>query len=374
MMQKSHEGKIPVPCDSAPKRNTVKHASQRFHCFREVPSPPGRGRRWPIGRMRGYSCIVILSNLSWSSLKTGHLPWAGLSLPRLGEISGAIRLAVLTVLILFGSATPVEAAMPQSSGQLPNDVIDRVGEQVMQGNDFRSVRRRVLEQMPETDVDKGFLEGALGWMGDRIGDVFGAIRDFFTWLFSGLRSPSSGGTGAPAPATSSSGSGAGLEMSNLITMLAIAAILVILITIAAMIVKSADARKRRDRNLLGDGQDILTDVLVPPGELAASTYESRAIQLASGGNYRAAIRELLLGSMSWIERAGIIRYRRGLTNRDYVRAVWRRQDKREAYLTTAVNFEYVFFGRRVPTVEMFESCLTSFRGAFREEETPTAAV
>ena len=322
--------------------------------------------------MRGYSCIVILSNLSWSSLKTGHLPWAGLSLPRLGEISGAIRLAVLTVLILFGSATPVEAAMPQSSGQVPNDVIDRVGEQVMQGNDFRSVRRRVLEQMPESDVDKGFLEGALGWMGDRIGDFFSAIGAFFNWLFSGLGSPSRGGT--VAPATSSSGSGAGLEMSNLITMLAIAAILVILITIAAMIVKSADARKRRDRNLLGDGQDILTDVLVPPGELAASTYEYRAIQLASGGNYRAAIRELLLGSMSWIERAGIIRYRRGLTNRDYVRAVWRRKDKREAYLTTAVNFEYVFFGRRVPTVEMFESCLTSFRGAFREEETPTAAV
>ncbi len=281
---------------------------------------------------------------------------------------------VLALLVFLSSFTPTEAALPQSSGQFPNDVIDRVGEQVMQGNDFRSVRRRVLEQMPESDVDNGFLEGALGWLGDRIGDMFGAIGDFFTWLFSGLRSSSSGGTGAPAPAKSSSGSGAGLEMSNLITMLAIAAILVILITIAAMIVKSADARKRRDRNLLGDGQDILTDVLVPPGELAASTYESRAIQLASGGNYRAAIRELLLGSMSWIERAGFIRYRRGLTNRDYVRAVWRRQDKRDAYLTTAVNFEYVFFGRRVPTVEMFESCLTSFRGAFREEETPTAAV
>ena len=297
-----------------------------------------------------------------------------MTMPLWSKIAETIRLAVFTLLILFGSATPSDAARPQSSGQLQDDAIDRVGEQVMQGNDFRSVRRRVLEQMPESDVDKGFLEGALGWLGDRIGDFFGAIGDFFTWLFSGLRSPSSGGTAAPAPATSRSGSGAGLDMSNLITMLAIAAILVILITIAAMIVKSTDARKRRDRNLLGDGQNILTDVLVPPGELAASTYETRAIHMASSGNYRAAIRELLLGSMSWIERAGMIRYRRGLTNRDYVRAVWRRQDKREAYLTTAVHFEYVFFGRRLPTAEMFDSCLTSFRGAFREEETPTAAV
>ncbi len=96
--------------------------------------------------------------------------------------------------------------------------------------------------------------------------------------------------------------------------------------------------------------------------------------MARDGNYRLAIRELLLGSMSWIERAGLIRYRKGLTNRDYVRSVWARMDKREAYLMTATQFEYVFFGRRVPTAEMFEQCLTSFRGAFREEETPTAAV
>ena len=281
--------------------------------------------------------------------------------------------SVLTVFVLFSSATPIAAALPQSSVALPNDAIDRAGEQVMQANDFRSVRRRVLEQIPESDIDKGFLEGALGWMGDRIGDVFSAIGDFFSWLFSGWGSPATPGP-STSPVAGSSGSGGLPSASNLVTLLAIAAILVILITIAAMIVKSADAKKRRDRSLAGEGDDLLSDVLVPPGELAASTYESRAIQLASDGNYRAAIRELLLGSMSWIERAGMIRYRRGLTNRDYVRSVWRRHDKRDAYVTTAVQFEYVFFGRRTPTAEMFEACLTSFRGAFREEETPTAAV
>ena len=119
---------------------------------------------------------------------------------------------------------------------------------------------------------------------------------------------------------------------------------------------------------------MLSDVTTPPGELAASTYESRAMQFASTGNYRAAIRELLLGSMSWIERAGLIRYRKGLTNRDYLRSVWRREDKREGYLITASKFEYVYFGRRTPTAEMFDMCLASFQGAFREEEAPTAAV
>jgi hypothetical protein len=256
---------------------------------------------------------------------------------------------------------------------LTDDAIDQVGDQVMEGNEFRSVRRRVLEQLPEVDIDKGFLGSALEWAGERIGDVFSAIGDFFEWLFSGLRSPQ--GTTRPPPARNSSGSGFGfLGISDLLTTLAIVAIIAILIVIIAMVIKSIDAKKQKRESLLSDLSDVLSDVVTPPGDLAASTYESRAINLAAAGDHRAAIRELLLGSMSWIERAGLIRYRRGLTNRDYLRCVWRRQEKRNAFLTTATQFEYVFFGRRDPTVEMFEQCLAGFRGAFREEETPTAAV
>jgi hypothetical protein len=261
----------------------------------------------------------------------------------------------------------------QEGSLLTDDAIDQVGDQVMGGNEFRSVRRRVLEQLPEVDIDKGFLGTALEWAGERIGDVFGAIGNFFEWLFSGLRSPR--GTTRPPPAQNSSGGGFGfLGITDLLTTLAIIAIIAILIVIIAMVVKSIDAKKQKRESLLSDLSDVLSDVVTPPGDLAASTYESRAINLAAAGDHRAAIRELLLGSMSWIERAGLIRYRKGLTNRDYLRCVWRRQDKRNAFLTTATQFEYVFFGRRNPTAEMFEQCLTSFRGAFREEETPTAAV
>ena len=76
----------------------------------------------------------------------------------------------------------------------------------------------------------------------------------------------------------------------------IAVIILVLIVIAVMIVKSIDAKRKNRDGLLSDSEDMLSDVTVPPGELAASTYESRAIQLASAGDYRAAIRELLLGS------------------------------------------------------------------------------
>lgn len=265
----------------------------------------------------------------------------------------------------------------QEATPIDNSRIDQVGEHVMNSNEFRSVRRTVLERLPETDIDKGFLGNALRWLGEKIGDTFNAIGNFFRWLFSGFSGPARRG---PAPASSSPPAASGDfdfglgGLANLFVIVVIAVILLVLIVIAVMIVKSIDAKKKNREGLLSDSEDMHSDITVPPGELSASTYESRAMQLASQGDYRAAIRELLLGSMSWIERAGLIRYRKGLTNRDYVRAVWRRQEKRNGFLTTASQFEFVYFGRRVPTEEMFQLCLNSFQGAFREEEAPSAAV
>ncbi len=296
------------------------------------------------------------------------------------KLEPAVRLFLITLaatLFIPCISAPAAAALMIQSGPLDGSQIDRVGEKVMNGNEFRSVRRTVLERLPENDIDKGFLGGALEWVGQKIGDLFGAIFNFFRWLFSGF-----GGSGAPPapPTTPASDSGIfnwdfGLgSLANAFVIVVIAVIVLLLVVIAAMIVKSIDAKKRNRDGLLSDSDDVLSDVTTPPGELAASTYESRAMQFAATGNYRAAIRELLLGSMSWIERAGLIRYRKGLTNRDYLRCVWRREDKRQGYLITASQFEYVYFGRRTPTAEMFEKCLTSFQGAFREEEAPTAAV
>ena len=291
------------------------------------------------------------------------------------RLIAATRMIAAALLIVLMPQSASAATM--QSGPLDGSQIDKIGEQVMNGNEFRSVRRTVLEKLPENDVDKGFLGGALEWVGKKIGDLFGSIWDFFRWLFSGF-----GGSGRTAPpaAPPSTASGDfnwdfGLGgLANAFVIIVIAVIVLLLVVIAAMIVKSIDAKKRDRDGLLSDSDDMLSDVTTPPGELAASTYESRAMQFASTGNYRAAIRELLLGSMSWIERAGLIRYRKGLTNRDYLRSVWRREDKREGYLITASQFEYVYFGRRTPTAEMFDMCLASFQGAFREEEAPAAAV
>lgn len=102
-----------------------------------------------------------------------------------------------------------------------------------------------------------------------------------------------------------------------------------------------------------------------PGELASEEYARRATALAQRGDFRGAIRELLLGGMSWTERRGLIRHRKGLTNRDYVRALGREPRRRDAFSRIVTTFEIVYFGRRAATGEGFHDCLQEYRGAFQ---------
>ncbi len=277
---------------------------------------------------------------------------------------------VISATVTAGQISPFSVA-PKSFAvaQLDAEQIRDTARQVMQQNEFRSVRRRVLENIPESDADKGFLEGMIGSMGRTI---FDGVSNFFDWFF-GLFS-SKRTTAAPAPASGPT-LNVSIGLSQILLYAALIALVGIAVWIIAMIVRTSDGRNHsRDRSFLNGDGEALENLSVPPGDLAASTYETRALQFAAEGNFRAAIRELLLGSMSWIERAGLIRFRKGLTNRDYVRAVWRQQERREAYSATALEFERVYFGRRTATEEIFHQCLNSFQKAFREEAPTTAEV
>ena len=263
---------------------------------------------------------------------------------------------------------PAIAAAQSDTAVIPRDSIRDAADRVMKQHDYRSVRRRMLEQIPDqSDADGGFLMNLLGSIGDAIGS-------FLEWLFAGLFSPRNTVPAAPPQQTStpaSTGGGIDFSFAHLLLFVGLAVLLVLVMWIIATVVKTSDGRRRLDCDgLFGDDEDP-ANLSIPPGELAASTYEGRAIQMARDGNFRSAIRELLIGSMSWIERAGLIRYRKGLTNRDYVRAVWRQLERREAYIETAITFERVYFGRREATAEMFRDCLSSFQSSFREEETTT---
>lgn len=282
-------------------------------------------------------------------------------------------LVVLTVGIATACLMPSVSAW--QSGELsPQQIRDAVSG-VMQDSDFNGVRRRVLENIPVDQISQdGFLLESLRSAGN-------AVSDFFSWLFRGMfnRQPRAPRT-APVPpanpkAPVSGGGGLDLSFGQFLLYLGLGILILTTIWIIATLVRRADPGRKQDRDaLFGDDVDGVTDLATPPGELAASTYESRAIQMANNGNYRTAVRELLIGGMSWIERAGLIRFRRGLTNRDYVRAVWKQQNRRDAYEQTAREFERIYFGRRDATRDTFENCLRLFQGSFREEEKSTTEV
>lgn len=274
--------------------------------------------------------------------------------------------------LMGGVSGPAMIAV--ASSELSSDQIREAAGRVMQHQDYRPVRRRVLENFEGdySHLHDGFLVRTLRRMAEAVGD-------FLEWIVSGLFRPRNTRP-APAPSTpsapsASSGSGGiNLSMGSVLLYIGLAALVVATIWIIATIIRTRDKRRRPSSHGLFGDEEALDNLSVPPGELAASTYETRAIQMAKDGKYGAAIRELLIGSMSWIERAGYIRFRKGLTNRDYIRAVWREEHRRLAYGRTAIEFERVYFGRRTATREMFEKCLVSFQGAFREEETTPAAV
>jgi hypothetical protein len=91
------------------------------------------------------------------------------------------------------------------------------------------------------------------------------------------------------------------------------------------------------------------------------------LAFAETGDYKRAIRELLLGTMSWIERHDLIRYRRGLSNRDYIRAVSSRTPLLDPLSRIVLHFERVTFGRRDASKQGFQECLHDFRKAFEAE-------
>lgn len=101
-----------------------------------------------------------------------------------------------------------------------------------------------------------------------------------------------------------------------------------------------------------------------PGELDPDEYWRRALSNGEKRQYREAIRELLLGAMSASERRGLIRFRRGLTNRDYFYAA--RGPARESFGFIASAFEQVYFGRREATSDAFRDSCRAYQKSFRE--------
>ena len=142
---------------------------------------------------------------------------------------------------------------------------------------------------------------------------------------------------------------------------------IILIVAVFFIAKSVVAISR-DKKI--SREEAETRVFGPesaPGELDPEEYFRRALSHGERKRYKEGMRELLLGAMSAAERRGLIRFRRGLTNRDYWYSV--RGPARESFSSIASAFEHVYFGRRDATADAFHDSCRAFQKSFREAST-----
>ena len=160
------------------------------------------------------------------------------------------------------------------------------------------------------------------------------------------------------------GDRAEVEPSALPAFLRIPILLGVLLVVVLFLVKALSSRRRRSAS--AEDASSAEAAAAPgsaPGEIEPEEYWRRALEHGGRGRYRDGIRELLLGAMSDTERRGSIRYRRGLTNRDYLYAM--RGPARLSFGSIASAFEHVFFGRREATPESYEECRRAYDKGFR---------
>lgn len=185
-----------------------------------------------------------------------------------------------------------------------------------------------------------------------------------------------GSSGSTSGSVFSASDGAGV-LSSIMMVLAWCTVGVAVAFIVFIIIRSVAnmSEKLPENEGVSELQDAAMEEVLeaPPGQLAADVYVKRARQLASKGMYREAIVQLLLGAMSSIERAGLLRFRRGLTLRDYLRAVRATPNPHSSLRSMIRIYEPLGFGRRDATRKHFELTLAGYEQGFGDEELAGAA-
>lgn len=162
-----------------------------------------------------------------------------------------------------------------------------------------------------------------------------------------------------------------------VSMAVVLVLVVVLGAIVALIALGLRAWERTEKAAAkGDGDagaDDDPDPLLTPGEKPADAWLAAARAAAAAGRFDEALSLLLLGAMGHAERAGLIRPRRGLTYRDYLRAV----PDTSAWHGTLDGLIRIYapvgFGRRHATSAVFESALGPYeRALMLEPPTPVA--
>ncbi len=207
--------------------------------------------------------------------------------------------------------------------------VQQTVEDVMARPEFERLR----DAEDEESKNSAWLERILDWIGDWIEQ----------WLAGGNVQEERG-----------MGSGAAYLVYGVAFLIVVAALAFILKSVLESAKERELASEREQARLVRAG--------AAPGETPPEEFWARAQELAAVGHEKLAIRELLFGAMSSIERRGLIRHRPGLTNRDYLGAA--SGGMRASLRTIVTAFERVYFGRRTVSSAGFRACSDAYRESF----------
>jgi len=244
--------------------------------------------------------------------------------------------ALLTLAATVGcfQATAVQAQTKDSAGSDLHeaDAIHETTDEILESPEFRYLHRLETKKQQNADpfenswlnkLDFSKLAG-LGLLGEIVG-----------WILYGL------------------------------PWLALAGICTLVVILIVQSIRSAGRRGGKSGPTNSGGLEGEAEPEHRPGDFSSDVYIAKAKELAAEGQFAEAIAQLLLGAMSQIERAELIRYRRGLTHRDYLRAVSSKDNSRVAFRSMVRTYEPIGFGRREATREHFSDSMSHYEAGFR---------
>ncbi len=239
----------------------------------------------------------------------------------------ASLLCILLVLAAAGGGTIAAHAQEPAEGQFedPYQVRDEL-EAVFASPEFRRLKyERSDKEITEPDMEPIELPEWVKSTVEAVAQVIGPALSYFFWGVIGL----------------------------------------ICVLIGYVIFSGIKSAQLRSANVAAAGEQFEEgESGHAPGELPADVYLRRAAEFAAAGRTREAISQLLLGAMSYIEREGLIRFRHGLTCRDYLRAVRDRDELYAALRQIVGTYEPICFGRRDAEPQHYETSLERYVGAF----------
>jgi Domain of unknown function (DUF4129) len=257
------------------------------------------------------------------------------------------------VLVFFALSTltalPAVAARAQDSQEERAEEDDAGGYQYM---DEGEIRQALQETLSQPDFARLRTEREEKEEEPSESESPGWLTRFFRWL-SGLGDKKGGDE-----------SSTDLALPAAAMRLVLFSMAVLILAAAIVFIAKSVLTTTRDRRIANReaARDRIFQPGAAPGEVPPEEYWRRALAHGEAKRYREAIRDLLLGSMSATERRGLIRFRRGLTNRDYFYSV--RGPARDSFACIASAFEYVYFGRRAATPDAFRECCREYEKSF----------